>query len=68
MGDVLDKFVTFRMNEQTLERFQEICKETGYTRSQLIRYLVDTASVRPAIVRTEPVDVAVLAPERLSVR
>ncbi len=57
MGDQLEKMVAFRMSAETLERIQEICKDTGMTRSQVIRHLVDTASVRPAIIRTEVLEV-----------
>ena len=57
MGEQLEKMVAFRMSEETLERIQQICKDTGMTRSQVIRHLVDTASVRPAIIRTEAIEV-----------
>lgn len=58
MGEQLEKMVAFRMSEETLERIQQICKDTGMTRSQVIRHLVNTASVRPAIIRTEVLETA----------
>ncbi len=56
MGTQLEKIVAFRMNAETIARIQQICKDTGMTRSQVLRHLVDTASVRPAIIRTEEIE------------
>mgnify|MGYP002685675511 CR=1 FL=1 len=54
----LETIIQLRVNDEQLERMNEICRDTGLTRSQVVRYLIDNASIRPAIIRTEAIPTA----------
>jgi len=47
------ELIAFRLSDEELERLDEMVEQTGMTRSQVIRHLLDNATVKPAIIRTE---------------
>lgn len=49
----LETIVQVRFSDEQIERLDQISSETQLTRSEVIRRLVDNATVKPAIVRTE---------------
>ena len=62
----IDKPIHVRLTDEQLARLEEMCAETGLSRSQVIRHLVDQASIRPAIIRTEAPVANGHAPQNIS--
>ena len=42
-----------RLSGEQNARLSEMCAQSGLSQSQVIRHLIDQASLRPAIIRTE---------------
>jgi len=42
-----------RLSEEQLERLGEMAKASGLSFSMIIRHLIDQATLKPAIIRTE---------------
>lgn len=55
--DTLETIIQLRVNDEQVERLAAICRETGLTRSQVIRYLIDNATIKPAIIRLDAIPV-----------
>ena len=51
--NMLETVVHVRFSHEQMTRLDVICRETGLSRSQVVRHLLDNASIRPAIIRTE---------------
>lgn len=49
----LEEVTRIRFTREQLAWLNRIASESGMTRSQVVRYLVDNATVRPAVIRTE---------------
>ena len=49
----IDQPIHVRLTDEQLARLDEMSISTGLSRSQVIRHLIDQASIRPAIIRTE---------------
>ena len=49
----VDQPIHVRLTDDQLARLDEMSVSTGLSRSQVIRHLIDQASIRPAIIRTE---------------
>ena len=49
----MENILHVRVNDEMLERLDQICAQTGLTRSQVLRHLLDNATIKPAIIRTE---------------
>lgn len=50
---LLNEVTRIRFTSEQLAWLNRIAAESGMTRSQVVRYLVDNATVRPAVVKTE---------------
>lgn len=49
----LEEVTRIRFTSEQIAWLNQIARESGMTRSQVVRYLVDNATVRPAVIRTE---------------
>ncbi len=49
----MDNVISVRLNEEQMQVLEKLCESTGWTASQVIRQLLESASVRPAVIRTE---------------
>ena len=45
--------IHIRLSGEQNARLNEMCEQSGLSTSQVIRHLIDQASLRPAIIRTE---------------
>lgn len=50
----MDNVISVRLTDDQMALLNQLCKATGWTASQLIRHLLESANVRPAVVRTDP--------------
>lgn len=48
-----EDYVSVRLTKEQGKRLQQICTETGWTKSQAMRHLLDNAMIRPALIRAE---------------
>jgi len=49
----MDNVISVRLTDDQMAILEQLCKATGWTYSQLIRHLLESANVRPATIRTE---------------
>ena len=48
-----DNVVAVRLTPAQMELLESLCATTGWTYSQVLRHLLESATVRPAIIKTE---------------
>lgn len=49
----MDNVISVRLTDDQMALLNEFCKATGWTYSQVIRQLLDSANIRPATIRTD---------------
>lgn len=49
----MDNVISVRLSEEQMAVLEKLCEATGWTYSQVIRRLLENASVRPATIQTD---------------
>ena len=49
----MDNVISVRLSEEQMKVLEKLAESTGWTYSQIVRQLLESASVRPAVIRTE---------------
>ena len=49
----MDNVISVRLDEKQFGILKQLCDSTGWTASQVIRYLLENASIRPASIYAE---------------
>lgn len=49
----MDNVVSVRLDAGQMKLLDKLCESTGWTYSQLIRYLLENANIRPATIQVD---------------
>jgi len=49
----MDNVVSVRLDAAQMKLVEKLCQSTGWTYSQLIRYLLENANIRPATISVD---------------
>lgn len=49
----MDNVVSVRLDDSQMKLLARLCESTGWTASQVLRYLLENANIRPASVFVE---------------
>lgn len=53
MKDTKDTVIGVRLSDTQMQMLRSVCEATGLSAAELFRQLLENATIRPAVIRTE---------------